>query len=318
MKIKALIKRHFIAFIGISGLTFAAVFSVIYGNPEPTPPNQLSLPASSPFNKSISGIGMIEANTRNISISPSTPGVISEIYVREGDVVEEGHPLFIQDTRTVKAEISVQEKALDVIQAKIRAAKIDTENKKDLLDRALKLRTGIEISDQAMKQRHFDYERAKSLYDSLESEYEQEKKKLDLKKVELEKLTTRSPIAGTVLKVYVRPGEWVGNDLTQSPPIVLGNISPLHVRVQIDENDVWRFSDTAPAHIFNRSNKDITYPIKFVRVEPLLVPKQQISGNSRELVDTRILEVIYSVDDKKPDLFVGQKVDVFIKASEGP
>jgi hypothetical protein len=44
------------------------------------------------------------------------------------------------------------------------------------------------------------------------------------------------------------------------------------------------------------------------------VPKKSLTGDSTELVDTRVLQVIYRIDDKNVPVFVGQQMDVFIDA----
>jgi len=52
--------------------------------------------------------------------------------------------------------------------------------------------------------------------------------------------------------------------------------------------------------------------LRFVRVEPYVVPKRSLTGDNTERVDTRVLQVIYEVADEDQPLFVGQQVDVFI------
>ena len=58
---------------------------------------------------------------------------------------------------------------------------------------------------------------------------------------------------------------------------------------------------------------DQQVPLTFVRVEPLVVPKRSLSGGVSERVDTRVLELIYSVSPNDLHATVGQQVDVFIE-----
>jgi hypothetical protein len=47
------------------------------------------------------------------------------------------------------------------------------------------------------------------------------------------------------------------------------------------------------------------------------VPKVSLTGSSTERVDTRVLQVIYSLTrPSDPPLYVGQQVDVFIEAPD--
>jgi HlyD family secretion protein len=114
--------------------------------------------------------------------------------------------------------------------------------------------------------------------------------------------------------VNVRPGEFVG-----APPeralIILGSTTQLHVRVDIDEYDIPRFVPDAPARATLKGQSKDFFPLRFVRIEPYVIPKKSLTGDNTERVDTRVLQVIYAVDGGDRRLFVGQQVDVFIDAS---
>jgi multidrug resistance efflux pump len=143
-------------------------------------------------------------------------------------------------------------------------------------------------------------------------------------KTELDRLTVKAPRmnwgetdAGTtefkVLQVNVRPGEYVNTQAGQ-PLVYLGYVGKLHVRVDIDENDIGRFKPNMPGYAQPRGNDTTRFPITFVRVEPYVIPKRQLTGASTERVDTRVLQVIYAIDTKGQTLFVGQQMDVFLNA----
>ena len=59
-------------------------------------------------------------------------------------------------------------------------------------------------------------------------------------------------------------------------------------------------------------------PVTFDRVEPYVVPKKSLTGDNTERVDTRVLQVIYRVDDNQPVLYVGMQVDVFLESDGLP
>jgi hypothetical protein len=50
-------------------------------------------------------------------------------------------------------------------------------------------------------------------------------------------------------------------------------------------------------------------------VEPFVVPKKSLTGDSTERVDTRVLQGLYSFDPKSLPVYVGQQMDVFIEAA---
>ena len=86
-----------------------------------------------------------------------------------------------------------------------------------------------------------------------------------------------------------------------------------------------RSADSAPEELENaasresvRGNADLKTPLKFVRFEPMVVPKKSLTGASTERVDTRVLQVIYSMDkpQNSSPMYVGQQVDIFINAAD--
>jgi multidrug resistance efflux pump len=128
------------------------------------------------------------------------------------------------------------------------------------------------------------------------------------------RLTITAPVDGEVLQVKVRPGEYAQAGQLATPLMLLGDVSKLHVRVDIDENDAWRVAPAAPAVATVRGNRDLKTNLKFVRIEPYVVPKKSLTGESTERVDTRVLQVLYSFDRGALPVYVGQQMDVFIEA----
>jgi hypothetical protein len=116
-----------------------------------------------------------------------------------------------------------------------------------------------------------------------------------------------------VLQVNIRPGESVGTTQGQ-PLIVLGTFGELHLRVDIDESDIARYKPGAAGTASPRGDSGQKFPLKFVRVEPFVIAKRSLSGDSIERVDTRILQVIYAIDAADSALYVGQQLDVFLDA----
>ncbi len=150
-----------------------------------------------------------------------------------------------------------------------------------------------------------------------EAQLEQAQADLKSTETDLERLTVRAPVDGQVLQLKIHLGEFAPAAAAaagQPPLILLGNVTPLHVRVDVDENDASRVRAASPATGYLRGDKDIQAPLKFVRFEPYIVPKKSLTGDSTERADTRVLQVIYSFDRQDLPIFVGQQMDVFIAA----
>lgn len=318
ISVLSLVRGNFLATLGVIGLIAGIVFSFTLGNPPVNPPNQLSLPPSAHFDQNISGLGLVEANTENISVGSFTSGIIAQVLVKAGDIIQKGDPLFVLDQRSALAEISLQEKEIDVAQSEILTTIVDLAEKKEELRRGQSLQVGREISQSELKKRQFAVDRAEAQLEHRRKEDDQAKAKLALTKVIFEKLTVRAPVTGTILKVRIHPGEFI-SDLSPSSQalILIGNVHPLHLRVQVDENDVWRLDSSTKAYAYLKSNKEIHFPLSFVRLDPYAQPKQQLSGDSAERVDTRVLEIIYKIEGNPKNIYIGQQFDVFIETKKG-
>ena len=132
---------------------------------------------------------------------------------------------------------------------------------------------------------------------------------------DLKRLVVYAPIKGTILQRNVRPGEFVG-----APPgqalLVMGDLSTLYVRVDIDENDLPRFQPGLPGRATPRGGAATEIPLTFVRIEPYVVPKKSLTGAGTERVDTRVLQVIYAADARSDRLYVGQQLDVYLDVAK--
>ena len=54
--------------------------------------------------------------------------------------------------------------------------------------------------------------------------------------------------------------------------------------------------------------------LRFVHIEPYIVPKKSLTGESSERVDTRVLQIIYRFDRPTgASIYVGRQMDVFLE-----
>ncbi len=310
-----MITRYLLPLIGIAGLIGGIIFSQTYGSPKAPPPNQLSLPPAAPFSDTVSGTGLVEASSRNINIGSFESGVVASVNVTEGDRVNTGDVLFTLDDRLAKAMVLQHERAVEAANANIANSRAALEDVQDQLRRAEGLSVGKSISMDELSRRRFAVKRASAALTAAQAEYESSKASLDAAKVELSRLKVTAPSAGRILKVRIKPGEYINLMSSGASPILMGEDNPLFLRVEVDENDVWRFESAAKASASLRSHKDQTYPLSFVRIEPYVQPKRNLNGDTSERVDTRVVEVVYSIDmpkEAKP-LYIGQQMDVFIE-----
>jgi len=142
---------------------------------------------------------------------------------------------------------------------------------------------------------------------------EQAKASLAKETMTLELLQVMAPRDAEVLQVKIREGEFAPAAVLSTPLMILGVVDPLHVRVDIDESEIPRFSAEAPAFASVRGRPAVNVPLTFVRTEPYVVPKKTLNGGVSERVDTRVLQIIYSVSPAAIQAIPGQQVDVYIE-----
>jgi HlyD family secretion protein len=277
----------------------------------------------------VAAIGLIESQSENISIASHLPGVVEKVFVRVGQDVAAGDPLVKLDTRALESARMERESAITTSQAAVatatarftRAHAAFAEAQRNLRF-AESLSDSRSISAEEIARRRSAVEIAEADSQAAEAEIAAAKSSViaaqaALKSVEtdLARSTVCAPIGGRILQVRIRPGEFAPAGPTASPWMVLGDVSALHVRVDIDEHEAWRVPAGASAVAQVRGNANLRAHAKFVRFEPLVVPKQSLTGASSERVDTRVLQAIYRIEDSSLPLFVGQQMDVFIDAS---
>ncbi|QOV90331.1 HlyD family efflux transporter periplasmic adaptor subunit [Humisphaera borealis] len=131
---------------------------------------------------------------------------------------------------------------------------------------------------------------------------------------EIDRLTVRAPVSGSVLQVKVRPGEYAPSGVLQTPLMLVGQTDVLHIRVDVDEHEAMRVRPDAEAVASIRGDSRRQAKLRFVAIEPYVIPKKSLTGDSSERVDTRVLQIIYAFNPSDLKAYVGQQMDVFIDA----
>jgi multidrug resistance efflux pump len=271
----------------------------------------------------------------------------------KGDRNFTGDILFRLDDRALRAEKHVRQAALaaaeaqlqklkemprkeelPALEARVAEARANLADQVDMAQRARRLSATRAISDEERNRREQATQMAREQLRKAEADLalmragawkpdiavaeatvSQMKAMLQQTETELKRLEVRALVDGEVLQVNVRPGEFVSTQSSQ-PLVVLGNVRQLHVRVDIDEHDIPRFRAGTKARAMLRGDPSQEFGLRFVRVEPFVIPKKSLTGDNTERVDTRVLQVIYAVEESSRRLYVGQQLDVYIEGAE--
>jgi HlyD family secretion protein len=317
--------------VALLGLVLAVVSAYVFGQqPSALPP--AFNPAANPYAKGIYSEGIVESAQPqgvNINIYPEVAGPVSQVLVSEGESVHRGQVLVTIDDTVQRPATEQQRAQIDVAVAQIANARatlksaVDTLSKRqqayamepgavsrDILDTSKNAvaiaETGLRVSERQSVEQTKAYAAAAAL---------------------LAKFTIRAPIDGIVLSLAAATGSYVSqqgvyNSYTQSmtPLVVIGNrFSQLQVRSYVDEILIPRLQGARQisAEMFIRGS-EVRIPLSFLRIQPYVSPKIELSDQRQELVDVRVLPVIFRF--QKPanvNVYPGQLVDVYINTDEG-
>lgn len=347
-----------LAAVGLS----AGIYTVATAKQELPKPPPSRPPSVNPFPDGVAAIGTVEPSSREIVVIAPDQGMVTEVFVKVNDAVEKGQSLFQIDARPFEAQLVEAEAQLAVSEAQVKrlenspraedlppaeadvaSARVALADAEDFLARTKEAATSGSASENEAARRKFLVHAAESRLKAALAELERVKAgawkedvevaraqarasraRLDSIRILKDRLTVRAPISGVVLKKNVEPGEFAmatPMQMTQAA-MVLGDLSTLHVRAQVDEEDVGlvRMGARAVARARGvRNGAKGEFGLEMLRIEPLALPKSNILGTPTERVDTRVVEVVFRVEKGAAEsagvpLYSGQAVDVFIEA----
>lgn len=292
-----------------------------------------------------------------VNVGAPEPGLVIKVLVNVGDRVETNQPLFMIDARSLESELARARAAVlgakaevdrwhalprieDVppLESAVVAAEARLKDRQEVLRLTeaadsrgastqrdvLVLRFAVDAASADLARARADLAKVKAggwQPDLTISEATLAQRNADVAALEtlIERLTVRAPRGGTILRRSIEPGEYALTDPTR-PAMILGDLSMLNVRAQVDEEDLALLPmEGAKVRAVARTRGSVVrdIPVTLVRVEPFARPKTDLTGANTERVDTRVIDVVFQM--KPPEdlrLVPGQAVDVYIDEAE--
>lgn len=283
--------------LSILGIIAASTGAYIFGiQKKPEPP--VFQPTSSPYESAIYANGIVEsdqASGDNINIYPEVAGPVTHVWVREGQRVSAGSPLFTIDYSIQKANVELAAANLKLVK-----------------DQYIKRRTAYELNPKSI---------SKDVLDNAEDAVKQAQAALNAVTALLKKYSVNAPIDGIIMAVNTSAGSYVSpqgsyDSYTQgfTPLVVMGGPQDsLAVRCYVDEILVSRLPSPGSIQAqMSLRGTDIKIALKFDRIQPYISPKIELSNQRQEQVDVRVLPVIFRFKKMNAPVYPGQLVDVYI------
>ncbi|MCA9235154.1 MAG: HlyD family efflux transporter periplasmic adaptor subunit [Planctomycetales bacterium] len=299
---------------------------------------------------SIYAAGVVEGAHRDVELFPETTGRVVACLVEVNDWVETGQVLVQLDDRWQQQQLASSKAGLELAQAQLERLENGARESERNEARALynaKLaqldqarRTWERIRELRLKNAVSPQEAddQRSLVDTLTAELSAARARLEqieaaaradeirmararvaaaeagceLAEVMLDRTILRAPNAGRVLDIHAEPGQLLGPD-SPTPAVVLADTSALRVRAYVEEIDAPRLAVGLPVILRADGLPDRTFQGRVASLSPRMKRKTLDAGRSNELYDTKIREVLLTVDDAS-DLLIGLRVDVTIDA----
>lgn len=336
--------------LSVAGLC-VGVWAVVLGNDKPPQIPLARPPSVNPYASGVASLGIVEPAGKNVSIVAPEAALVMEVFADVNDHVEAGTPLFKLDGRRLEADLIRARAAviggeaeiarwhalpraedLPQLAAAVERARAVMQDRDEQLRLITEARGRGAGTDRNISQATFDAAAAKADFDAAVAAHDRlmaggwqpdlavSQARLALLKAEVEalqvlvdRLTVRAPREGTVLRRQIEPGEYASTDSLR-PAFVIGDLRQLHIRAQVDEEDIALIGHSPRAIARTRGAIMSDIPLELVRIEPFARPKSDLSGSNIERVDTRVIDVVFRVVTL-PDspIFPGQAVDVFVE-----
>lgn len=176
------------------------------------------------ISNSVTATGTIEPVTE-IEVGTQLSGIIDKIYVDYNSVVTKGQLIAEMDKVTLQSELESAKAAYDGNKAEYEYQKKNYERNKDLHEKAL-------ISDMDYEESLYNYERAKSAFDSSKAALAKAERNLSY-------ATITSPIDGVVISRDVEEGQTVASGF-ETPTLftIAADLTQMQVVADVDEADI--------------------------------------------------------------------------------
>jgi len=189
------------------------------------------------------GISAITIPSADVTLSFVQPGRLTNINVKEGDLVQPGQVLIQQDDTAEQTQLAMlKEQSEDMTEIEGRKALL--EQKRVYLDRLEWAAGRGSATEMEVKDAKLEVQIAEFSLKKAEFEHEQSNRKYDEAKIRIDNMSLKSPIEGRVEKVEVEVGESI-DGLAKAVRIVRTNPLWIDVHMPLEKRRSLKLGQTA-------------------------------------------------------------------------
>lgn len=232
-------------------LTGLGVVSVRSGDPTERPEAYVERAAPRPIVQVVKASGLVDAKVK-VHISTHVIGRVQELYVEEGDDVRKGQPLLDLEKEAFLATRDRARMQVEIARLQERQGAIDRDDAAARLRRIESLAGERIVSQEQVEAAVLRMRSAEVAYDQARERLRQAEVDLAKADDDLAKSTLYSPLSGTIVKLFARPGEVVVSGTLNNAASVIGTIADLSrliVESDVDEREVAEVAVGQPAEV---------------------------------------------------------------------
>lgn len=294
--------------------------------------------------------GRVEPKSGEIRLGATLPfGRVEEVLVSVDDTVEEGELLIRLDDAEARAKLASAETEAEALredrEKDFRAGREDVRKAEDAIYSAERAVTGARIeldyaisakrsgtgseaavsdarrrlkdANERLERERIAYVKAQSKANlpapsRAESAVSAARAEVRLAEALLDKTRIRAPSAGTILQVNAKQGEIVTSS-PELPLVVLGDMSILRVKAEVDEGDVSKISINQDAYVKSISQQNQKFTGKVTSIAPTLGAARIGPRGPLRPTDVEVMEVTIELQGNATGLKPGMRVDAFFR-----
>ena len=292
--------------------------------------------------------GVVEPKSGEIRLGATYLGRVEEVLVEVDDKVEEGELLLRLDDAEARAKLASAETEAEASredsEKSVVSGREDVRKAEDAIYSAERAVTGARIeldyaiaakrsgngseaavsdarrrlkdSNDRLERERIAYVKAQSKANlpapnNAESKVSAARAQVRMAEALLDKTRIRSPSIGTILQVNAKQGEIVAPS-PDLPLVVMGDMSIVRVKAEVDEGDVGKISMNQSAYVTSVSQTD-KIDGKVTNIAPTLGSARIGPRGPRRVTDVEVMEVTIELQGTATGLKPGMRVDAFFR-----
>jgi HlyD family secretion protein len=262
---------------------------------------------------SVTASGQVRPQTK-VDIASDVAGKITNLAVKEGQMVSKGQFLLQIDQQQAEASVTRAEAAMAAAQAQAAQSKANLIQSQKSLERmsAMKKANAQLVSDEQMEQLRTSVDVNQAMLESSTHLVEQARAALKEARTMMAKTTIYAPMAGRVTRLVIEQGETAVPGTFNKDAATLLTISDMTVletKVKVDETDVARISIGDSAVIQIDAFPDTTFVGRVTKISNSSVKGVALQQSADQAVDYEVtIQLMNAPIETRPDFSATAKV----------